>query len=83
MSAVGGDAAIAVDADQDARVLREEESLGASETSPLLPPSEAADEEPEFNDNLNKPWLGSPEFDAKPWWRRPNVCYFLAFCQAI
>jgi hypothetical protein len=67
MSAVGGDAAIAVDADQDARVLREEESLGVSETSPLLP---AAEEE---NDNLNKPWLGSPEFDAKPWWKRPNV----------
>lgn len=74
MSAVGGDAAIAVDADEDARVLRARESLGVSETSPLLPAP--ADEEPEFNDSLNKPWLGSPEFDAKPSWRRPNVWHF-------
>ncbi|PCH08044.1 Major facilitator superfamily domain, general substrate transporter [Penicillium occitanis (nom. inval.)] len=77
MSAIGGDAAIAVDVDQDARVMREEESFGASETSPLLPTSEVVDEEPELNDNLNKPWLGSPEFDAKPWWRRPNVWYLI------
>ncbi|KUL86321.1 hypothetical protein ZTR_08582 [Talaromyces verruculosus] len=75
MSAVGGDAAIAVDVDQDALVMREEESLGASETSPLLPASEVV--EPEFNNNLHKPWLGSPEFDAKPWWRRPNVWYLI------
>ncbi|EEA28996.1 hypothetical protein TMatcc_002646 [Talaromyces marneffei ATCC 18224] len=75
MSAVGGDAAIAVDADEDARVLRARESLGVSETSPLLPAP--ADEEPEFNDSLNKPWLGSPEFDAKPSWRRPNVFYLI------
>lgn len=83
MSTVGGDAAIAVDTDQDARVLHEVESLGASETSPLLPASGAEDEEPEFSDSINKPWLGSPEFDAKPWWRRPNVCHFLIFCQSI
>lgn len=73
MAALEGDAAIAVDADQDARVLRADESLGASETSPLLPASQAVGEEPEINDSLSKPWLGSPEFDAKPWWRRPNV----------
>jgi hypothetical protein len=83
MSAVGGDAAIAVDVDQDALVLREEESLGASETSPLLPGSEAVDEEPALDDNLNKPWLGSPEFDAKPWWRRPNVCHSSMFLDRI
>ena len=73
MSVTAADAAFAVDVDQDARVLRGQQSLGASETSPLLPASETIEEEPELNDTVNKPWLGSPEFDAKPSWRRPNV----------
>lgn len=87
MATIGADAVIAVDADQDARVLRERRSLRSdavdvedrlvSETSHLLPATaDSANEESDFLDSINKPWLGSREFDAKPRWRRPSVCPF-------
>lgn len=85
MAAVTADDTVAVDADQDARVLHQRVSPRStpfdgedeivSESAPLLGRilPEAADTENDFPDNINKPWLGSLEFNAKPVWRRPSV----------
>jgi hypothetical protein len=80
MSALGGgDETFAVDADQDARALRQRQSTVdyvddefISESAPLLEAT-GPDSAEDFIDSINKPWLGSAEFNAKPRWRRPSV----------
>ncbi|OKL57427.1 hypothetical protein UA08_07041 [Talaromyces atroroseus] len=87
MSGIGGDETLTVDAEQDAQVLRARVSPQhpilndvddqlVPELAPLLGP-ESVDREDDFIDRINKPWLGCPEFDAKPPWRRPSVWWII------